>query len=186
MCTALCAQSCPHVISYLHTSNSCRWKPPNNDYRGDQLKAANVRDRLRERGIERESRTRSETGPMSNVTGGAAQLKTALSQMMHKPTVVALLMLFWNKHLMFYMRLTDKLRGKAGFSSRLWCACGKMLSERGIALETQLQLYWTLHVILSCHFSPLIKPLSPPLYLSISLCLCVKHVCSQNAVGRLY
>lgn len=75
----LCAQLsvCSHAHMGLHTSNSYRWKPPNNDHHGDQLKAANVRVRLRERGRERERRTRSETGPMSNVTGGAAQLKTA-------------------------------------------------------------------------------------------------------------
>ena len=80
VCTAL------HVHMGLFTSNSCRRKPPINDYCRDQLKAVNVYARWREREREREreqareregeGRTCSETGPMSKVTGGAAQLKT--------------------------------------------------------------------------------------------------------------
>lgn len=75
----------------LHSSNSCRWQPPNNDHRGDQLKAVILCIRLGgewERGGEHTVRSGIRT--MSNVTGGAAQFKTA-AQMMHKPTVVALL-----------------------------------------------------------------------------------------------
>lgn len=50
-CAQLSVRSHAHMV--LHTSNSCRWKPPSNDHRRDQLKAANVCVRLRERGGER-------------------------------------------------------------------------------------------------------------------------------------
>lgn len=35
------AQLSAHRLAHmgLHSSNSCRWKPPNNDHRRDQLKA---------------------------------------------------------------------------------------------------------------------------------------------------
>lgn len=87
----------------LHSSNSCRWKPPNNDHRGDQLRAAIVCIRLiRESGREVGNAVHSGIRTMSNVSGGAAQFKKQpVAQMVHKPTVVALLWLFWNKDVVF-------------------------------------------------------------------------------------
>lgn len=80
---------CIHGLNYsahrlahmgLHSSNSCRWKPPNNDHRGDQLKAVILFIGLGEeweRGGER--RVRSGIRTMSNVTGGASSIQNSLS-----------------------------------------------------------------------------------------------------------
>lgn len=109
VCMLLCIAIC------LHSSNTDRWKPANNDHYGDQFKAVIV---VGLSGRWRKKDTFwNESHEWCHWTVHAVQ-NTLHHLMMHKSTAVAVLLGFWNKPPPFSDE-KDKLHCKPGLWSHL-------------------------------------------------------------------